>query len=182
MLLEGLQLNKNRLKLFFVSTILVLVLVFFDQVTKILAVNALSDGNSIVLIPNVLEFYFLKNTGAAFSFLTGHTWVFLLIVPIILLFIILIIKRIPLNNRFLPVRVILLFVIAGALGNYFDRILFGYVRDFIYFSLINFPIFNVADIYVTCSVILLIILSIFYYKDDEIEEIFYNSKKGNNNE
>ena len=56
---------------------------------------------------------------------------------------------------------------AGAIGNLIDRISLKYVVDFIYFELIDFPIFNIADCYLTVSSFLLIILAIFYYKEND---------------
>ena len=56
---------------------------------------------------------------------------------------------------------------AGAIGNFIDRLTRGYVVDFFYFSLIDFPVFNIADMYVVCSGILLVILVCFRYKNDE---------------
>ena len=69
---------------------------------------------------------------------------------------------------------------AGAIGNMIDRTLLNYVVDFLYFSLIDFPIFNVADIYLTCATIALGILIIFYYKEDELDlilHVFVRKKK-----
>ena len=57
-----------------------------------------------------------------------------------------------------------------------DRFFLGYVVDFFYFVLIDFPIFNVADIYVTCAAIVLLVLGIFYYKDEDFENIFPSKK------
>lgn len=68
-----------------------------------------------------------------------------------------------------PLYVTLVVLLAGALGNFYDRLFQGYVIDFIYFSLIDFPVFNVADIYVTLSVIVLIVMVLFVYKGDELE-------------
>ena len=67
----------------------------------------------------------------------------------------------------MPLRLCLVFLSAGALGNMIDRILHRFVIDFIYFKIINFPIFNVADIYVTVSIAVLVVLILFYYKDQE---------------
>ncbi len=66
-------------------------------------------------------------------------------------------------------RLIFLLLIAGAIGNMIDRVKQGYVVDFFYFTPINFPRFNVADVYVTCSIILLIIAMFFVYKDEELD-------------
>ena len=58
-------------------------------------------------------------------------------------------------------------MVSGALGNFIDRVCRGYVVDFIYFSLIDFPVFNIADMYVVCSGILLVMLVCFRYKNDK---------------
>lgn len=65
---------------------------------------------------------------------------------------------------------------AGAAGNLIDRIRFGYVVDFFYFRLIDFPVFNVADIYVTVSFAVLLLLVFFQYKEEDLE--FFGKKKG----
>ena len=67
-------------------------------------------------------------------------------------------------------------IAAGAVGNFIDRMYNGYVVDFFYFKVINFPIFNVADCYVVCAAGLLILLIGFFYKEDELS--FLSSKKG----
>ena len=77
--------------------------------------------------------------------------------------------RIPGDRKYLPLRLIVIFLCAGAAGNLIDRVTLHYVRDFIYFSLLDFPVFNVADIYVTVSVFLLIILILFYYKEEDLQ-------------
>ena len=88
--------------------------------------------------------------------------------------------KIPKVKRLVFLDLIVIFLTAGAIGNLIDRITQQYVVDFLYFKLIDFPIFNVADIYVTCSAIALLVLGIFYYKDEDIELIFPSKKtKGN---
>ena len=72
-------------------------------------------------------------------------------------------------------------ITGGAVGNFIDRVFRHYVVDFIYFELINFPIFNVADMYVVCAAALLIIVSLFVYKDDTDFD-FLSFKKGEKNE
>ena len=80
-------------------------------------------------------------------------------------------RKLPKNRRFLPLLVVLFLTGSGALGNFIDRAARGYVVDFIYFSLIDFPIFNMADIYVSCGMVLLILLCFFYYKEEEFERL-----------
>ena len=75
--------------------------------------------------------------------------------------------KLPAEKKFVKLNVILAFILAGAIGNMIDRFALGYVRDFIYFYCIDFAVFNVADIYITCSTALLVILICFVYKDED---------------
>ena len=84
--------------------------------------------------------------------------------------------KMPPAGKYLPLRILVVLIGAGAIGNVIDRIAFSYVRDFIYFSLIDFPVFNVADIYVTCATILLALTILFYYKDDHDFDFLYRKK------
>ena len=70
--------------------------------------------------------------------------------------------KVPHERRFIPLRICMLMIASGAIGNMIDRIRLNYVIDFFYFELIDFPIFNVADIYVTVAAIFLILLILFY--------------------
>ena len=85
-------------------------------------------------------------------------------------------RKIPASKRFRLLNVVVILFIAGALGNLIDRIVNNYVVDFFYFSLINFPIFNVADIYVTVAAFMFIILGMFYYKEEDFSLIFPDKK------
>lgn len=147
--------------------IYLIILVAFDQITKLIARTTLSSGD-VDIIPGVLQLHLLFNTGAAFSILTGKTILFYILTPVVAAIIIYLFIRLPFEKRYLPLAFVLASLVAGAVGNYIDRIAFRQVTDFIYFSIINFPIFNVADIYVTISVIVLLVLILFYYKDEEL--------------
>ena len=147
------------------------VLVLIDQITKHLAVLRLKGNGPFVLIPDVFELHYLENQGAAFGILQGMRWFFLIITAAIVVLIAYIYVKMPASKRFRFLRVLLVFIAAGAVGNVIDRIRQGYVVDFFYFCLIDFPIFNVADIYVTCAGILLVFAILFYYKDDDLKEL-----------
>lgn len=144
------------------------VLVFADQLSKMVATAHLKNQPDIVLVKNILRFQYLENRGAAWGIFQGHTWLFSLITIFILSVIIFFFIKIPYKKKFLPLRIVLTILAAGAIGNFIDRITTGYVVDFIYFEIINFPIFNVADIYVCISVIILMYLLIFRYKEEEL--------------
>lgn len=145
--------------------------VALDQYTKALAVKHLID-RPFPVIEGVFELRYLENRVAAFGMLQNQQTFFLIVTIITLLMIAVLYVRMPHTKRFIPIRVCLIAIVAGAIGNMIDRITLQYVVDFFYFKLINFPIFNVADIYATCSSILLILLLFFYYKEDDIDEIY----------
>lgn len=81
--------------------------------------------------------------------------------------------KVPMTRRYLPLRLCAVGIIAGAWGNCIDRIRLSYVVDFLYFKLIDFPIFNVADIYVTMSTFAMAFLICFYYKEEDFEGFFH---------
>lgn len=78
-------------------------------------------------------------------------------------------RKIPKERYYYPLLFIILILGAGALGNFIDRIFRGFVVDYIYISLIDFPVFNLADIFVVCGGVLLLIFVFFKYKDDDFE-------------
>ena len=150
------------------SAVLFFILVALDLFTKSIAVSALEGGRHIDLIKGVLEFYYIQNRGAAFGIFQDGTLILGIISAVSLVVLIFLYFKIPDGRKYLPLRIVLIFMSAGAAGNLFDRITLHYVRDFIYFSLIDFPVFNVADIYVTCSVFVLVYLILFHYKDEDL--------------
>lgn len=151
------------------AAVLFCILVAADLFTKAFAVQVLEDGRHVELIHGVLEFYYIQNRGAAFGIFQNGTVILSFISLIALILLIVLYFRVPAHKKYLPLRIVLIFIAAGAAGNLIDRVLLHYVRDFIYFSLIDFPVFNVADIYVTCSVFVLAYLIMFYYKEEDLE-------------
>ncbi len=158
-------------KILFLSIFEIVLLIFLDQYSKLIATNYFKGKDALSLINNVLQLTYVKNTGAAFSFMGTHAGVFRIIMgvitPVFMGILIYLMVKIPKNAKNAPLYVILLFVFSGAVGNYIDRMVHGYVVDFIYFSLIDFPVFNVADIYITVAFFVLILLILFYYKDED---------------
>lgn len=152
-----------------VHFILLFLLIGLDQFTKYFAITQLKGKESIQIIPKVLQLYYHENTGAVWGIMSGKISILILTTTLIMLGMIALYFKLPQSKRYNLLRLILVFITAGAVGNLIDRCIHQYVVDFIYFELINFPIFNVADIYVTVSSILLVLLSIFYYKDEDFE-------------
>lgn len=150
-----------------------ILLIALDQFTKHLAASNLKE-NPFIIIPKVFQFTYHENNGAVWGILSGKI-IFLILVTFLLLFLMVILYlKIPKDKRYNAIRIILVFICAGAVGNLIDRVFNGYVVDYIYFELIDFPVFNLADCYVTMSSILLIILGLFFYKDEDFE--FLSSK------
>lgn len=143
-------------------------LVAADQFTKRLAVANLKDQDPFVLIPGVFELQYLENRGAAFGIFQGKQFLFMAGAVLVFFVILFFYRRIPSGKRFFPLKFCAVLICAGAAGNMIDRIFLNYVVDFLYFSLINFPIFNVADCYVVVACFLFAILFLFVYKDDEL--------------
>lgn len=161
--------------------LLVAGLIMLDQFTKYLAVRNLKNKASYVLIKGVLELQYAENRGAAFGIFQNRQIALVIVTAVILIAVLVLFESTPFRKRLIPMQLVYLLVIAGAIGNMIDRIRQNYVVDFIYFRIINFPNFNVADMCVTGACILLIILMCFVYKDDEQLTYFSrNRKKGDN--
>ena len=168
--------NKNKIFLF--EIIAVVILAAIDFVTKQLAVKFLSHG-SFDIIPGVFSFTLLEggNSGAAFGMLQGGFWIFVVITIAVAALVIFMLRKLVYEKRYRFFHYALVLLLAGALGNFGDRVLtmikyaHSYVIDFLYFERINFPIFNVADCYVTVAAGAMIFLGIFYYKDDDFDKM-----------
>ncbi|MBS6395547.1 MAG: signal peptidase II [Clostridiales bacterium] len=156
--------------------LLTAVLVLLDQWTKMLAVQFLKDQEPFVIWDGVFELHYLENRGAAFGMLQGRQIFFFVTGIIVFAAVIYLFLHMSKDQRFLPIRLIAVFVLAGAWGNMIDRVRLSYVVDFFYFKLIDFPIFNVADIYVSVGTAVLIVLILFVYKDEELDGLLEKRK------
>lgn len=191
---------KKTKKICIFSLIGMFFLIFLDQITKYLAVIKLKGKADFELIPGVFEFHYLENESAAFSmdpisilhnifhftyfnenpeaFLRCKMLFFAILTILVLIAVIwFYLFKIPDTRHFFWLNLIIVVFVAGAIGNLIDRLVHNYVIDFFYFKLINFPVFNVADIYVTVSAFAVMILGIFYYKEEDFELIFPSRKK-----
>lgn len=154
----------------------VLALIGLDQWTKSLAVSHLMGKDPYVIWPGVFELQYLENRGAAFGMLQGRQGFFFVIGIIVLAAALYFFYRLPYRKKYLPLGLCVAAIAAGAIGNMIDRLSQGYVVDFFYFCLINFPIFNVADCYVTVGAAALAVLVMFYYKDEDFS--VFSFKRG----
>ena len=169
--------NKTRALFLFIDILFFVVLVILDQITKSLAVSHLKDRPTYVLLENVFELHYLENRGAAFGMLQNQKALFVIIAIIMLTAITYILIKIPRTKHYFVLEFLLVLIASGAVGNLIDRVSLGYVVDFFYFKLIDFPIFNVADIYVSVSCVLLAVLLVFFYKDQDFTFLNRSKKK-----
>ena len=138
---------------------IILFTLFFDQLTKIIASNLLMEYESYEIIDHFFYFTFIYNPGMAWGTFEGMRWLFVIITPLILLFILRIFVYSKKHEVFTRAGMILVF--AGAIGNWIDRLIIGEVRDFIHFIIpiieYDFPIFNIADIAVVVGMGLVVL-------------------------
>ena len=168
---------KTNLKRIGFAILSFILLIVFDQWTKYLAVEHLMNKEPFIIIDGVFQLRYLENRGAAFGMMQGQQTFFLITGIIAVIVLAYVYFKLPWEKRFLPLRAVAMFIAGGAVGNMIDRVALGYVVDFFYFELIDFPIFNVADIYVTCATIVLALLILFYYKEEELDCLFPKKKE-----
>lgn len=155
---------------------LILLLILLDQLAKYEVLLHLKNHSNISLIPGVLELSYVENRGMAFGMLEGKQFLFVGMCVLFCAALVWMFVRIPKSRYYLPLLLTGAVLFGGAAGNFIDRLFRGYVVDFIYFSLIDFPVFNLADIYVVCGGIVLVLLVIFKYKDEDFDFLTGNSK------
>jgi len=143
------------------STAFVLVLLAIDQFTKYLAVTYLKPIREIVLIDGVFSLLYHENSGMAFGLFQDGRWFFVVLTVVALGFFIYYYISLPKTRYHDKMRFFLLMFMGGALGNFVDRVMHGYVVDFFFFSLINFPVFNMADVFLTIAVFCLAFIMLF---------------------
>ena len=143
--------------------ILVFAIITMDLLVKLWAQNTLMDIGTIPIIKDIFHLTYAENRGAAFSILEGKRWFFIVLTAVMLIIIALAFFK----NYFKGVwgKTTLVFIFSGAVGNFIDRLVLGYVVDMFDFRLINFPVFNVADIFITVGAIMGIIYILFIDKD-----------------
>lgn len=143
--------------------IIVFLIVILDQVSKHVAIKYLKGGKPYILIKNFLQLEYLENYGAAFGILQNKKIFFILVTSIVIVGIVVIfIKDSAQFNK--TMNIALAMLLGGTIGNFIDRIRFSYVVDFIsvkFFGTYNFPVFNVADMFIVVGTFLIVIMVTF---------------------
>lgn len=170
--------NKKEVKrsiMLVIDLIFAAILLAFDQYTKHLAIVHLKEKPAYVLIDGVLELQYLENRGSAFGILQNQKFFILFVGIVFMVLLLFLLLKLPEKKKFCILHITISAIIAGGIGNMLDRFRLDYVVDFISFILINYPIFNVADIYVVVATICLFILIVFVYSEKDLE--FLNFKQ-----
>lgn len=152
------------------SILIVALLVILDQGAKLLTVLKLKGNSAFPVFKGIFELTYVENTGVAFGIFANKQYGPILLsifTGIIFLLILYFWYKLPLTKKYDTIRFVLLFLIAGALGNLIDRVRLGYVIDMLHFYWFEFPVFNLADIYVVAGSLILILLVMTKYKDLE---------------
>ena len=147
----------------------ILAIVLADQWTKWLVVENIPLYGHVDFLPGFLGFTYTQNTGAAWSMLSGQQWLFVVVFAI--LTVLLLLEYFKFRMPFTGLeRWLIVAVYGGGLGNVIDRVRLGYVVDMIRTEFMDFPVFNVADCFISCGCILLILHMIFFNKEFWKEE------------
>ena len=163
-------------------------IVGLDQWTKYLTVKNLTSGQEVKFIGDSVVFSYMQNRGMAWGLFQNNQVLFAALTLLAISVVIFFYVRTPWEPEYRPIRIAEVMLVGGALGNLIDRVfrcelgdgsLFhGYVVDMIYVKAINFPVFNVADVFVSLAFVFLLILLLFVYNEEEFNKCFGNFKSG----
>lgn len=182
----------NKTKKFVIFNIIWIIaaiaLITADRLTKLTVVSKLKGSESITVIKGFLSFTYVENRGAAWGIMSGKISVFVIITLIIVPLLIFVLVRskqaeVLFSGKKLKYLVLfqldLILLISGAAGNFIDRVINGYVVDFLEFTFIDFPVFNIADCYITVGAILYIVIYLFLLDDNDLTAILKLKRKEN---
>lgn len=167
------------------TSIGVLGLVILDQLSKAIAVTNLKNSDSVTVIKGLFALTYVENKGAAWGVLSGRMSILVIITIILIPLFVFCMHKINKNKKLLNSSKLkgvsllhfdMILLLSGAIGNFIDRIIKGYVVDFFQFTFIDFPVFNVADCYITIGAVLFIIVYMFLLKDEDISLLIKGEK------
>ena len=165
---KKLSLPKHSALYYVLAPLWVTALVLLDQRIKRFAVAELKGSAGRSLIPGVLGLTYVENRGMAFGLLQNARLFFEIITVLVLLLFAAIYLA---KKRFLPLSAGVTGMAAGAIGNFIDRLRLSYVIDYLNLEFMNFPVFNLADCFLTWTAVLMAILLIFFYRNEELDQI-----------
>ncbi|MBQ7916405.1 MAG: signal peptidase II [Firmicutes bacterium] len=162
-------------KKYLVLVIAALVLVGADQLIKLWALETLADGTIIDVLPGVFRFAYVENRGAAFGIFQGKTMLLAIVSVAVIIALVYFYKYIEDQKGVWMLRTAYIMVVAGAIGNQIDRIFRTFVVDMFEFYWFSFPVFNLADCFITVGGIAIVLLA--FFKPQMVEWMFKSEKK-----
>jgi len=166
----GLKIKKKSPRDYVLYSVIIAVGILLDQLTKWLSVKFLSPVSTVPIIKNVIHLTYVENRGAAFGMFKDQRWVFMITSTVMILALFIYLYLGFAENKLYEISMAM--IISGGIGNMIDRLVLGYVIDFIDFRLINFAVFNGADSFVCVGACLLILAL--------VRDIINESKKKKN--
>ncbi len=142
--------------------LLAAVLVIIDQIVKYLVRANIPLYGRVTLLPGVMDLTYVQNTGAAFSYFSSHTWALAIISAAVSVVLVIVLCKGFFTRPFGIISTSL--ILAGAVGNLIDRLVFGFVTDMFMTTFMDFAIFNVADICVVAGGIAVVVYVLFFYE------------------
>ena len=167
----------NKKLLYAADIIILLFCIALDRISKYFVIRRLKDHPAISVIDGILEFRYTENRGAAFSMLEDQTSFFLLICLVVLVTGCYYIIKSPGRSKYILSHLLIAMILGGAVSNITDRLIYSAVIDFIYLNSLHFPIFNVADAFLTLGTAGLVLSFIFFYKEDDLNFLRFKEKK-----
>ncbi len=145
---------------------LIFIIFLIDQITKIIISNNINLNGSVTVIKNFFSLTYVKNTGAAFGFFSGKT--LLITIISVFIFVYLLMELIKNKSNIKIINLSFSFILGGLIGNLYDRIVLGYVRDFMDFTIFNkgFAIFNIGDAFIVVGCFMFIIGALLEARND----------------
>lgn len=132
---------------------LVALIVALDQFTKYLVASGMSVGETIPVISWLFDLHYVRNSGMAWSMFEGARWIFVVLTVLVFIIIVIAVKKKWLVGKVQLISIAV--ILGGAVGNMIDRIATGEVVDMIRVTFMNFPVFNVADCFISCGAVVL---------------------------
>ncbi len=167
----------NKIKKILIWDLVCLIfLIILDRGTKYLSMLFCKDDN-FVLINNLLEITYIENYGGALGILNNQKFFFIFVSALFICLIVFFLCILPKQKNFNALNIWISFVLAGTIGNMLDRIIYGYVIDFIYIPKISFPVFNLSDIFCSIGSISILMTVIFKLKEKDLEFLNFKQNK-----
>ena len=144
--------------------LMVLGVVIVDQWTKLLVLDGIPLYGHVDAIPGLFHFTYVQNTGAAFSSFQGQQWLFMLVFVVLTVAVIWEFKNKKMGFSNFE-RWCIAAIYFGGLGNMIDRVRLSFVVDMFEVEFMNFPVFNIADCFITCGCIAMLVSLVFFNKE-----------------